>query len=346
MQRILIIVLIVAVILAFMMTYTVRFTETAVLTTLGKAGEGSIQKEPGLKFKWPYPIQQVTKYDTRSRLVETNLETQQTADQQQVVIQAYLLWKVDAEHTLEFYKNFAGNGERADDHYRAAENKLRDNLRSALAQVSGYRLEELLASDSGKSRLPELEAAILATLTESAAAGARSEGEESMEQLSDFGVEAVSVGITAMMMPQDVTRAVFDAMNADRERLAKETTDRGTEQAAAIRVKAKSDAQRIKAFAQRLAGEIESKGNQEASELLKQIQGPPELAVFLANMRFLRESIGRTVTVVLPTDLPGIAAYKPDFVNSIKSGEIPGAGQLNQLTRPIGQSPTTEEGAR
>ncbi len=349
MQRILIVVLIVAIVLAFMMTYTVRFTETAVLTTLGEAREGSIKTEPGLKFKLPYPIQQVTKYDTRARLVETNMETQQTADQQQVVVQAYLLWKVDPRHTLSFYKKFAGNGERAEDHYKAAENRLRDSLRSALAQVSRYRLDELLASDTSQSRLPDLEAAVLATLNESAGGGASADGAEGgtgQVTVSDLGVEALSVGITALMMPQDVTRSVFDAMNADRERLAKETTDRGTEQAAAIRVKAKADADRIKAFAQRLAGEIRSKGDREAAELLKQIKGPPELAVFLENMKFLRESIGKTVTVVLPTSLPGMGVFKPDVLNNIQSGEIPEAARVRSLARPIGGGSSNEEGTR
>src|SRR5204863_9901729 len=60
--------------LARAMTYTVRFTETGVLTTFGKAGDEAIKKDPGLYFKWPDPIQSVTKYDTRTRFLQTQLE--------------------------------------------------------------------------------------------------------------------------------------------------------------------------------------------------------------------------------------------------------------------------------
>ena len=60
--------LIILAILGFMTMYTVRFTETAVVTTFGKAGPESVITEPGLRLKMPYPIQSVTRYDVRARL--------------------------------------------------------------------------------------------------------------------------------------------------------------------------------------------------------------------------------------------------------------------------------------
>jgi len=90
--------------LARAVTYTVRFTEAGVLTTFGKAAEQDLTKvrEPGLKFKWPDPIQSVTKYDTRSRFLQTKAEQQQTADSRQITVEAFCTWKV--KDPLKFFQ--------------------------------------------------------------------------------------------------------------------------------------------------------------------------------------------------------------------------------------------------
>src|SRR5262245_35688907 len=101
------------------MTYTVRFTETAVLTTFGKASEADVIKEPGLGLKATDPIQSVTKYDKRVRLLTVKLETQQTADSKQVIVEGFCTWRVD--DPLKFFQSFSNAGDRADEHYRKAE---------------------------------------------------------------------------------------------------------------------------------------------------------------------------------------------------------------------------------
>src|SRR5688500_4082532 len=126
------------------MTYTVRFTENAVLTTFGKAGENAQKTQPGLKFKWPDPIQSVTKYDTRSGFRQTQSETQQTADSRQLVVEAFCTWKV--ADPLLFFQRFSNAGDRSADHYRKAEEVLRGSLRSAMGETSKYRMDELFTT--------------------------------------------------------------------------------------------------------------------------------------------------------------------------------------------------------
>ena len=74
----------------FMVTFSVRFTEAAVVTTFGKASETSVVNqdgdEAGLYFKWPYPVQSVTKYDRRVRILESRSETQLTADDRPIIV--------------------------------------------------------------------------------------------------------------------------------------------------------------------------------------------------------------------------------------------------------------------
>src|SRR3954466_12064032 len=100
--------------LAFTITYTVRFTEAAVLTTFGKADETDVRKDPGLYVKWPYPIQSVTTYDKRTRVLSTKFEQLSTADSRQVVVECFCTWKVS--DPLLFFRRFSNAGQRADEH--------------------------------------------------------------------------------------------------------------------------------------------------------------------------------------------------------------------------------------
>jgi regulator of protease activity HflC (stomatin/prohibitin superfamily) len=49
-----------AALLAYMFLYQVRYDQVAVRTTFDKADAGSVQKDPGLKFRLPWPINKVT----------------------------------------------------------------------------------------------------------------------------------------------------------------------------------------------------------------------------------------------------------------------------------------------
>lgn len=333
MQRLLIIAIIIAAFLAFMVTYTVRFTESAVVTTFG--GTGAVKTEPGLRFKIPY-VQQVTKYDARTRYLESNQETQQTADNAQVLVVSYMTWRI--ADPLKFFKAFSASGDSARDHYKGAENVLKTKLRSAMGEVSRFRFGELLATDDKASRLPELEQNILNVISRPGAG----EGDAS---LSDFGIEAVSVGITRMGLPQNTTRAVFDRMNAERKLLADRAITEGQATARALVSSADSDAKKITAFAQALADRIRNQGNIEAAEWIAKVNTNPELAVFLKNLELLEKGFGNSrITLVFPTSMPGLGLLRPDRLNNLQSGQIP-APDLAPLKAAPASDPTPVSGA-
>ena len=77
---------IVLILVAFNTTYSVNFHEVAIKTRFGKPVE--VVREPGLHFKAPFFIDQITKLDTRKQLVDSALETVLTKDGQQVLVQA------------------------------------------------------------------------------------------------------------------------------------------------------------------------------------------------------------------------------------------------------------------
>lgn len=314
MQRLIILVLIVIVFLAFMVSYTVRFTEKAVVTTFGKADAGSVITEPGLRFKLPY-FQQVTKYDARARYLESNQETQQTADESPILVTAYMTWRVD--DPLKFFRKFSASGDTPKDHYKAAEQILKSKLRSAMGEVSRYRFGELLAADEKGSRLAELEQRILDNLGQASG----TEG-----ALADYGIKADSVGITRMGLPQNATRDVFQRMNEERKKIADAAIAQGEAQAQALRSGAESDAKKIQSFADRLAQGIRGRGDIEAAEWFRRYDEEPRLAVFLEQIRFMRDAIGNRTTLVMPTSMPGMELLQPNALRGLKAGDVPGMG--------------------
>ncbi|MBL0922285.1 MAG: hypothetical protein IBJ10_09185 [Phycisphaerales bacterium] len=297
--------------IAYWSTYTVRFTEVAVLTTFGKAGENSVRREPGPYLKWPYPIQSVTTYDTRARYLATRSETQQTADDRQIIVEGFLAWRVS--DPLAFYQRYSAAGPDARDHFRAAERILESLLRAAMSEVSRFQLRELFDPAPGGSRLGELERAVFDRLSmPDPATGQR---------MSDYGVEPVLIGVKRIVLPEDTTRQVFERMKATRDRLSAEAESQGQAIASTIRNQAQADAQRIRAFAQRRAEEIRVAGDREAARYLASFEEQPELAVFLKNIEFLRNGLGKKSTLVLPTTMPGMELFNPNAIDD--SGRIP-----------------------
>ncbi len=299
---------------AFACTYTVRFTEAGVLTMFGRAGEGAVKTEPGLYFKWPYPIESVTKYDTRLRTLSLKLETQQTADAKQIAVEAFCTWRV--EDPLKFFRKFSNAGERPEEHYRKAEDSLNTAMRSALGVVSKYTMEDLFTTDPQGSKLEDLESKILAAL--------RASDDKGSVDLAEFGIEVAGVGLMRIVLPEETTKAVFDRMKTSRERLAKEIESRGNAEAQAIRAKADSDAKKIREFAQALSNELRARGEREATPFLAQMSANPELAVFLSATDFLRSTTAKRTTLVVSSEVPGINLLFPEASRAAQSGMVPG----------------------
>lgn len=303
---------------SFSATYTVRFTESAVKTTFGKAGENSIITEPGFKLKWPYPVQSVTKYDTRTRIVQARSETQQTADDFQVIVEAFLTYKV--VDPLKFFRSFSNAGDRPIDHYIKAEDSvLQDLLRSALGETSKFSITDLYSPGQNASALPELESIVLNTLVQ---------GGEGGSPLSDYGISVTFVGIDRIILPEATTDAVITRMGANRDRLAERFESEGRSQARAIEAKARSDADKIRAFAQRRADEILAKGEAEAAPYLAQQNINPELAVFIQNIRLMRESMAKKFTLIFSTSDYGMQLFDPNILQN-SQGALPVPQQKN-----------------
>lgn len=313
MKRIIIVGIVVFIVVTFLITYRVRFTETAVVTTFGRATE-TPRKEPGLGFIVPY-VQSVVKYDQRARYLESKPETQQTKDSRQVVVTAYLTWKVtDAKL---FFQKFSGAGDRASNHYRQAERMLSDKLRSAMGEISQFQFDELASATDAGSKLGVCEERILKFM-----AGA---GADSLHETT--GITPVSVGIIGMELPEETSGKVFERMQANRSRIANDAISQGRAIAETIRSTARTDASIIVQFAESRAQLIRAEGDREAQKFFDQLKQEPELAVFIRNMEVMKDAFATSrVTLMIPggpNGWPGFQLFQPGAMEELKSGKLP-----------------------
>jgi len=302
----------VVVLVLYAVTYTVRFTETAVVTRFGEVSR--VVTSPGLEAKWFYPVDSVIKYDTRSRLTQAKIETYQTRDDRQLIVGAFAIWRVRPEAADTFYRRFSNSGPRSSDHYEAAATLVEDTLRSAMSELSAFSMDELFTPDEALSKLDELEERVLAQMQSTL----EGQGDRS------FGIDVVETGIGRILLPQSTTEAALERMRQDRARLVTELEEKGSAEAQAIRSTAEANAAKIRQFATARAKQIRALGEAEAAEYLAQMTEAPELAVFLKKLDSLSAArFGRT-TLLFSTATPGLDLLDPGLFESVPPGEIPG----------------------
>jgi membrane protease subunit HflC len=264
--------LLLALLVLFSTTYTVRFHQVAVKTTFGK--EETVQDTPGVHFCYPLFIDRVTKYDKRIQLVDTPLIEAPTADGQSVVVKAFLMWRIAPDNVVRFNQSFPKEMSKAD-------RPLRDHLQTAVrAGLGQYAFDELIGTDS---RLPEAEQAILGEL-------------DTVEQ---WGIEPVTVGISQMVLPAKTTKAVLARMEATRSQLAEAERAKGKSDAVGIRSEAKTTVEKFQAFANQRAEEIRGLGEGMAARFLAEMSENQDLAILMMNVDTLKEALSGFTTIVL-----------------------------------------------
>lgn len=310
-----IIALLVALILGFyMVSFQVRYDEVAVRTTFGAGIEpvrnddgkitdpGSLYREPGLYFKAPWPIQQVTRYSKRLHILEDQLQEQQTSDGRSVIVKTFVAWRVADPYT--FWKQVTTVAE--------AEDRLLGQLSSVNGVIGEYRFDQLVNPDPQALALDEIE---------------RVAAERIRQQIgaSGYGMAIESVGIRRLLLPESVTTTVFERMKSDREARAAALLSQGEAEAGRIRKEAESKRDRIMAFAEGRAQEIEALGTRDATESYGQFAANEDFAIFLRQMQALEEMLGVNSTFVFRADdldLLRMFKHGPAVLTDPESGQL------------------------
>jgi membrane protease subunit HflC len=225
--------------LASMSFFIVSETELAVKFRLGEFDRADYT--PGIYFKIPF-INNVRKFDRRILTLDAEPERYLTLEKKNVIVDAFIKWRIsDVEN---YYKTMGGDERRAGMRLsQVIKNGLRDEFgkRTIQEAISGERAQ------------------IMSVITA-----------QIEEQAKQFGIEVVDVRIKRIELPPEVSGSVYDRMEAERARVAKDLRSRGAE--AAERIRADADRQRtvILAEAYRDAERIRGEGDGQASEIYAQ----------------------------------------------------------------------------
>jgi modulator of FtsH protease HflC len=197
---------VVAIILAFTMTFTVAETEQAILLEFKKI-VGTDYK-PGLHLKLPY--RQVKKFDDRILSLESKPERFLTSEKKNVIVDWFVKWHI--EDTAKFYTAVAGDKTQAN---IRLDQITKDAMRN---EFSKRTIREMVSSDRGR-----IQDALTKMVNPAVAA---------------MGIRVLDIRVMRVDLPDEVSSSVYRRMEAERARVAREFRSRGAEAAEKIRAEA------------------------------------------------------------------------------------------------------------
>lgn len=288
-----------AVLVLYMCTFQVRFTEVAIRKTWGNPAQQALTK-PGLYFKWPAPIQSVVVYDKRIRTLEDKTEETRTMDGKNLLLTTFTLWRII--DPSKFHTNFPGG--EAD-----GERKLRTTIVTKRQAVTGnHSFDELVTTDPQRRKLREIEKEIEFAV-------ARDASEE-------YGIEIVGFGIKKLGLPQSVTGTIFSSMKAHEQAKAARYIAEGDARANDILAEASAAQSRILAAAEEKVGTIRAEAERVVGDYYKEFNKHPELRIFLDKLRTVAEALRERTTLILNSSEPPWDVFDA----TARSRVVPGAG--------------------
>jgi len=272
------IVLLISILVLLLFTFQVRETELALKTTFGSVTSKDQITEPGVYFRWPFPIQQIHKFDSRMRVLEVEVGETTTKGAVPIIVNTYVVWEI--AEPLAFFN--------AVETITEAESKLRSRISNTQNKVIGQHLfSEFVNSDPTKIKIKQIEDEMLADLKQSIR--------------NDYGIEIGTLGIKQLKISKDVTEKVFARMRAARNRKTEATIAQGQAQATKIKTDADSKKTELLAAAEAMAKTIRGKGDAEAAKYYKLLEADPALAMFLRDIDALKKILAEKTTVVVST---------------------------------------------
>jgi membrane protease subunit HflC len=248
------------------------------VTTFGKATRPLV--EPGVHFKWPFPIQQVQKFDSRMRVFAPQVEETPTAGGEPIIVSTYVVWNI--AKPLEFF-NAVKTIKRAEDEL------LRSRIRNTQNNVIGrHYFSEFVNSDPNKVEFKDIEDEMLADLRQAVAD-------------ADYGIEIKALGIKQLKVSEEVSKEVFERMKTERNRRAAKIISDGTVEANKIKTDAERKAKELIAAAEARAKIVRGKGDAEAAQYYADLEANPELAMLLRKLEAIEKIVGERATFVVPT---------------------------------------------
>ncbi len=249
--------------------YVVEQQEQAIVLQFGEPV--ATKTEPGLYFKLPFFLQEVTKFD--KRILDVNLQPKTLPDvnQKQVIIDAFVKYRIT--DPLKFYKTVRT--------YSGLSREVDSILMAALKNTIGNIQFQDLLSDKRSSIMSDIKNNV------SGKAG-------------EFGVKIVDLRIVRSDLPEENINSIFKRMIAEREKEAREYRAQGDEEAKKITSTAEKNRTVLLAEARKNSEILRGEGDGEASAIFAKSFGrDADFYSFYRTMQVYRSSIKAADTTMV-----------------------------------------------
>ncbi len=265
--------------------FVVDESEYAVVLRFGRVV--SEINEPGLKFKWPAPIEQVRRFDKRYLYQQIPQTEFLSADKKNVLVSSFLTWRIESPRLF-----LEAMGSRD-----SAEDRLSTLVKSSLGAALGNKPFTDYIPEAPDESSPTTSADNLLRLEQVVLDGVETVA------LEDYGIEVVSFGISRFSFPQQNLRAVFARMRAERERIASAYRSEGAAEARKILANAERERREIMARAESEAEVLRGQSEAEAAAIYSAAYASdPEFYEFLRKLETYEKIIDEQTTVIVPAD--------------------------------------------
>ncbi|WP_010300725.1 protease modulator HflC [Candidatus Odyssella thessalonicensis] len=253
--------------------FIVGQTQQAIVLQFGELRR--VIQDPGLKFKIPF-IQEVNVYEKRVLDFDLPATDITLGDQKRVRVDTYTRYRIS--DPVQFFKS----------------------VKPANEFGTARRLEALVGSTVrnvlGKADLREL-------LSENRSKIMHQINSEVKALTKGLGLDIIDLRIVRTELPPENRPAVFNRMNADLQRYAKQNRANGDEKAQEIRSTAEKERTTLLAEASRDAQILRGEGDAKAIATITEAMGKdPEFYGFYKSMEVYDTIIGEDTTLILSSD--------------------------------------------
>ena len=271
--------------------FVVDQTEYVVVKRFGDPVQTLLK--PGLKFKLPWPVDLVVRFDNRRMILESPAAGEAdkeylTKDEQagigkNVVVTTYTCWRIrpTEEDVLAFLETM---GNRA-----SAELKIGDGVISELGTALGENdFSVLVSTDAEQRKWAELMESIR---------------KKCQARVDHCGIEIADVKLQRLNFPDQNRRNVFDRMQAERETIAAKYRSEGDEQATKIQAMANRERVEIIAKAQMEAEKTRGRADAEAARIYAEAYGQdPDFYEFVRTLEAYEKTFDQSTVAILSAD--------------------------------------------
>lgn len=330
--------LVAAVSLFYVCTYTISPIEQVIITQFGDP-IGEPITEPGLHFKTPF-IQVVNRIPRNILPWDGQRNEMPTKDKLYISVDTFGRWKI--KEPLKYFLGLRNE--------RTADSRLENILGSATRSIIGkHDLIEIVRTD--KERVPAKDET-LAGLTDGQSGSigilpkirkGRSVLEDEImadakPKLEELGIELLDVRFKRINYNPSVVEKIYERMISERQQIASKFRSEGEGEAARILGDKDRDLNEISSEAYKKVQTIKGKADAKASQIYARAYGQnpkaAELYEFIKTMEMYRNTLGKQSTLVLSTD--------SDLYRFMKSSDAAAAPESPQRRSRVVKPPAAE----